>query len=56
MPLSEEIKIAAIRDPRIAFGEYPVNYHQRIGEVKLQKWRDGLRNLLYLFKLRFTPR
>ena len=56
MPLSEEIKIAAIRDRRIAFGEYNVNYHPRIGEVKLQKWRDGFQNLLYLFKLRFTRR
>ncbi len=56
MPLSEEIKIAAIRNPRITFGEYHVNYHPRIGEVKLQKWRDGMLNLLYLLKLRFTPR
>ncbi len=56
MPLSEEIKIAAIRNPRIAFGEYNINYHPRIGEVKLQKWRDGMLNLLYLLKLRFTPR
>jgi hypothetical protein len=56
MPLSEEIKIAAIRSPRVAFGEYHVNYHPRIGEVKLQKWRDGMLNLLYLLKLRFTLR
>lgn len=56
MPLSEEIKIAAIRNRRITFGEYHVNYHPRIGEVKLQKWRDGMLNLLYLLKLRFTPR
>jgi glycosyltransferase involved in cell wall biosynthesis len=56
MPLSEEIKIAAIRNPEIAFGEYNVNYHPRVGEVKLQKWRDGMLNLVYLLKLRFTPR
>jgi glycosyltransferase involved in cell wall biosynthesis len=56
MPLSEEIKIAAIRNPRITFGEYHINYHPRIGEVKLQKWRDGMLNLFYLLKLRFTPR
>ncbi len=54
MPFSEEIKIRAIRHPGMKFGEYHVNYHIRVGEVKLQKWRDGLRNLLYLFKLRFT--
>jgi glycosyltransferase involved in cell wall biosynthesis len=56
MPLSEEIKIAAIRNPRIMFDEYHVNYHPRIGEVKLNKWRDGIRNMLYLIKLRFSPR
>lgn len=53
MPLSEEIKIAAIRNPRLKFDEYHVNYHPRVGEVKLNKWRDGFRNLLYLLKLRF---
>jgi hypothetical protein len=53
MPLSEEIKIGAIRHPDIRFDEYHVNYHPRVGDVKLNKWRDGLRNLLYLFKLRF---
>lgn len=56
MPFSEEIKIAAIRHPRVKFDEYHINYHPRVGEVKLQKWRDGIRNLLYLLKLRFTPR
>jgi glycosyltransferase involved in cell wall biosynthesis len=54
MPLSEEIKINAIRNPEISFDEYHVNYHPRIGEVKLNKWRDGMENLLYLLKLRFT--
>lgn len=53
MPFSEEIKIAAIRHPRVRFDEYHVNYHPRIGEVKLQKWRDGFRNLVFLLKLRF---
>jgi glycosyltransferase involved in cell wall biosynthesis len=53
MPFSEEIKIEAIRDKRIRFGEYPVKYHQRIGEVKLEKWRDGFRNLYFLLKKRF---
>jgi glycosyltransferase involved in cell wall biosynthesis len=53
MPFSEEIKIEAIRDKRIRFGEYHVRYHQRIGEVKLEKWRDGFRNLFFLLKKRF---
>ncbi len=56
MPFSEEIKIAAIRQPEVRFDECHINYHPRIGEVKLDKWRDGFRNLLYLIKLRFTPR
>jgi len=56
MPFSEEIKIAAIRHPDVRFDECHIDYHPRIGEVKLDKWRDGLRNLLYLVKLRFTPR
>jgi glycosyltransferase involved in cell wall biosynthesis len=56
MPFSEEIKIAAIRSPEVRFDECHINYHPRIGEVKLEKWRDGFRNLIYLVKLRFTPR
>jgi len=52
MPFSEEIKIMAIRNPRVRFDEYHIRYHRRIGEAKLEKWRDGFRNLLYLVKLR----
>ena len=55
MPLSEEIKINAIRHPEIRFDEYHVNYHPRVGVVKLNKWKDGFENLMYLLKLRFTP-
>jgi len=54
MPLSEEIKIEAIRHPDVQFGEYHVNYHPRVGEVKLDKWRDGFRNLLFLVTKRFS--
>jgi glycosyltransferase involved in cell wall biosynthesis len=53
MPFSEEIKIDAIRNRQIRFGEYHIKYHQRIGEVKLEKWRDGFRNLFFLIKKRF---
>ena len=55
MPLSEEIKISAMRHPEIRFDEYHVNYHPRVGEVKLNKWRDGFENLLYLVRLRLRP-
>lgn len=53
MPFSEEIKIEAIRNGEIRFSEYHVNYHQRVGEVKLDKWRDGFRNLYFLLQKRF---
>lgn len=53
MPLSEEIKIEAIRAKDVAFAEYHVNYHPRVGEVKLERWRDGFRNLAFLFRKRF---
>lgn len=53
MPLSEEIKIEAIRANDVAFDEYHVNYHPRVGEVKLDKWRDGFRNLIFLVRKRF---
>lgn len=54
MPFSEEIKIRAIRNPKVRFDEYNIRYRPRIGEVKLEKWRDGFRNLWYLVKLRCT--
>ena len=54
MAFSEEIKIEAIRHPQVRFGEYPIDYHPRVGEVKLQKWRDGFRNLLFLVTKRFA--
>jgi glycosyltransferase involved in cell wall biosynthesis len=54
MAFSEEIKIEAIRAPGVRFGEYHIDYHPRVGEVKLQKWRDGFRNLFFLVKKRFA--
>ncbi|RJR31755.1 MAG: glycosyltransferase family 2 protein [Candidatus Latescibacterota bacterium] len=56
MPFSEEIKIKAIRRRGVRFDEYHIRYRPRIGEVKLEKWRDGMRNLWYLVRLRFDPR
>ena len=54
MAFSEEIKIEAIRRSDVRFGEYHIDYHPRVGEVKLQKWRDGFRNLFFLVKKRFA--
>lgn len=54
MAFSEEIKIEALRNPRIRFREIIINYSSRLGEKKLQPWRDGFRNLAFLFKKRFS--
>ncbi len=56
MAFSEEIKIEAIRNPQIGFKEIYIDYSNRLGEIKLQPWKDGLRNLLFLIKKRFTWR
>ena len=53
MAFSEEIKIEALRDPRIRFGEISIMYSSRLGETKLNAWRDGFANLAFLFKKRF---
>ena len=53
MGFSEEIKIEALRDARIRFGEISIMYTSRVGETKLNLWRDGVQNLLLLFKKRF---
>jgi hypothetical protein len=53
MAFSEEIKIEAVRNPRIRFGEIPIQYSSRLGETKLDPWRDGLYNLAFIAKKRF---
>lgn len=53
MAFSEEIKIEAIRNKEIGFREMSINYSQRIGEIKLRPWRDGLANIIFLFRKRF---
>jgi dolichol-phosphate hexosyltransferase len=53
MPFSEEIKIEALRNPQIRFREISIQYSSRLGEKKLNPWRDGFRNLAFLVKKRF---
>ena len=53
MAFSEEIKIEALTRHDINFKEIPVNFSNRAGEKKLELWKDGWNNLLYLFKKRF---
>ncbi len=52
MAFSEEIKIEAVKRRGIRFAEIPILYSSRLGEIKLNPWRDGLRNLLFLFRKR----
>jgi hypothetical protein len=53
MALSEEIKMEALLCDGLKFAEVPIVYADRVGEVKLRKWRDGLGNILFLFKKRW---
>lgn len=52
MPFSEEIKIEVIRNKELKFKEEHIKYSARKGEIKLQPYRDGLRNVLFLLKKR----
>jgi dolichol-phosphate hexosyltransferase len=53
MAFSEEIKIEALRHAGIRFGEISIQYSSRLGEKKLNPWRDGVQNLWFLVKKRF---
>jgi len=33
--------------------EVPITYRKRVGEVKLSSWKDGWKNMKFLFKKRF---
>jgi dolichol-phosphate hexosyltransferase len=54
LAFSEEIKIEAIRNREIGFREMFINYSQRLGEKKLEPWKDGLRNITFLIRKRFS--
>ena len=56
MAFSEEIKIEALKSSRIRFGEISIQYSSRLGEIKLNPWRDGFHNLWFLVKKRFSRR
>ena len=53
MPFSEEIKIEVLRHKDLKFKEEHIKYSARKGEIKLQPYRDGIRNLSFLVKKRF---
>jgi glycosyltransferase involved in cell wall biosynthesis len=52
MAFSEEIKLEALLRG-LRFGEVHIAYGERVGEVKLRKWRDGFENLVFLVRKRF---
>lgn len=52
MAFSEEIKIEALKNPKVSFGEIQILYTSRLGEIKLNPWRDGFYNLWFLLKKR----
>jgi glycosyltransferase involved in cell wall biosynthesis len=53
MPFSEEIKLEAIKRKK-RFAEIHIKYEDRLGTVKLNRWKDGFSNLLFIVKKRIT--
>ena len=53
MAFSEEIKIEALKHSKVSFAEISIQYSSRLGEIKLNPWRDGFYNLWFLVKKRF---
>jgi len=56
MAFSEEIKTEALRNRDIQFEEISIQYSSRLGEIKLNPWRDGFYNLWFLLRKRFAWR
>lgn len=58
MPFSEEIKIEAFKNKGIKTREVPLyfDFLSRQGDSKLNLWKDGFRNLFFLFQKRFNIR
>lgn len=54
MAFSEEIKIEALKNAGVRFQEISIQYTSRLGEIKLNPWRDGFYNLWFLVKKRFS--
>ncbi|MCI4325891.1 MAG: glycosyltransferase family 2 protein [Thermoplasmata archaeon] len=53
MPFSEELKIEVLL-LGLRFLETPIVYRERWGAPKLSSWRDGRRNLAFLFRRRLA--
>lgn len=52
MALSEEIKIECLKRG-IRFREVHIPYYERYGKKKIKKFQDGIKNLIFLLKLKF---
>jgi glycosyltransferase involved in cell wall biosynthesis len=52
MAFSEELKIEAFTRGDLRCTELPIYYRARIGESKLNVWKDGFYNLFFMFKKR----
>lgn len=55
MPFSEEIKIEMFSNKQIKSKEIPSLLRAREGDVKIESFSDGFKNLKFLFKKRITP-
>jgi len=55
MPFSEEIKIEMFTSKQIKTKEIPSSLRAREGDVKIESFTDGWKNLKFLFKKRITP-
>jgi glycosyltransferase involved in cell wall biosynthesis len=54
--LSPQIKINAMLHPKIAFAEYSIAQHQRLGESHQAHYKTGFQHLWWIFKNRLTTR
>jgi len=55
MPFSEEIKIEMFINKQIKAKEIPSTLSAREGQVKLESFKDGIKNLRFLFVKRVNP-
>jgi glycosyltransferase involved in cell wall biosynthesis len=55
MPFSEEIKIEMFTNKQIRSKEIPSLLRAREGDVKIESFSDGWKNLKFLFKKRIAP-
>jgi glycosyltransferase involved in cell wall biosynthesis len=54
MSLSEEIKLEACYFNKCRWKEFPIEYRTRLGTVKLNTYRDGFNNLVFLLRKRLV--